>query len=41
MVIARKGSLLLSDPFAAAPLLIFLCRLRGEAEVPERSWAVQ
>lgn len=41
MVIARKGSLLLSDPFAAAPLLIFLCRLRGEAEAPERSWAVQ
>lgn len=37
----QKRSLLLDDPFALAPLLIFLCRLRGEAEALERSWAVQ
>lgn len=40
-VMARKGSLLLGDPLATAPLLIFLCRLRGEAEALERSRAVQ
>lgn len=39
--VARKGSLLLGDPFAIAPLWIFLCRSRGEAEALERSRAVQ